>query len=173
MQKQEGSSWLLLSWELLWEWGVRSSSVPYIFLIFIYLFFELWDDLALLYALQSLPICYLWHFCLRLLTTGLVLSHILKTQEKSTVEIVNMVIWRRKVTEQREDMMILKGMLVWHRNKSILPAFFSPTRTQQIVAEQQAFSNMYTKENLWRIPKGLGRTIKSCWQLSRLQCSVH
>lgn len=120
MQNREGSSWLLLSSEFLWEWGVRSSCL-------FHTFFKLWDVLALLYPLQSLPICYLWHFCLRLLTTGLVLSHILKTQEKSTVEIVNMVIWRRKVTEQREDMMILKGTLVWLRNKSILPGFFSPT----------------------------------------------
>lgn len=128
-----------------------------------WLFFWLWDDLALLHALQSLPICYLWHFCLRLLTTDLVLSHILKTQEKSTVEIVNMVIWRRKVTEQREDMMILKGMLVWLRNKGIFSLLFSVPHGHSKLLQSRViipFSNSY-QGKFMKIDKGLGRTVKS------------
>lgn len=39
MQKPKGSSWLSLSWEFLWEWGVLGAVLFHIFFKFLFLYF--------------------------------------------------------------------------------------------------------------------------------------
>lgn len=59
----------------------------------------------------------------------------LKPQEKSIVEIMNVVIWRRRVEEK--ILMMLKGVIVrLRKQRHTLPAVFSPSWKQQIVSKQ-------------------------------------
>lgn len=98
-------------------------------------------------------------------------SNILKAQEKSIVEIMNMLIWGRKVTEQGEDT-LLKSISLTQKQK-YTPCFFQVHLDSADCCEAEGIFKYTYWGEFAKIPEELGRTLKRCWQLLRPQCSVH
>lgn len=131
--KQESSSWLPLHWKFLWEWGVWSSCLFHLRLFFFFFNCKMtWHCCVLfrvfpsvIFGTSALGCADHW---------SCTISY-LKPQEKSIVEIMNVVIWRRRVEEK--ILMMLKGVIVrLRKQRHTLPAVFSPSWKQQIVSKQ-------------------------------------
>lgn len=154
MQNWEGSSWLPLNWELLWERGDRSSCLFHAF--FNYFFKTVrWPG----FAVSSLKTS---HLLLSLALLPLVADHwsCPFLYSKNTGKIYS---WnnkhgylKEKSSWARRRYDFIKKFVSLTQKQKHTPAFSKFTCAQQIVEKQQAFSNTHTKENLQRFLRSWG-----------------